>query len=79
MNKKHKQLAIEAGLYVDVNGEPWPKWLGADSCELAYKKFALLIVENCTQTLVNHGYTDAASVLEKEYTEDWQLYNFPEI
>jgi hypothetical protein len=41
--------------------------------------FANLIIKNCIQTLVNHGYTDAATVLETEYAEDWQLYQFPEI
>jgi hypothetical protein len=79
MNKRHKQLAIEAGLYVDLKGEPWPKWLGAEDCEIAYKKFAELIVQDCTQTLINHGYTDAAAVLDTEYAEDWQKFEFPEI
>ena len=41
--------------------------------------FANLIIKNCIQTLVNHGYTDAATVLETEYAEDWELYQFPEI
>ena len=79
MNKRHKQLAIEAGLYVDLKGEPWPKWLGAEDCEIAYKKFAELIVQDCTQKLINHGYTDAATVLDTEYAEDWQKFEFPEI
>jgi hypothetical protein len=38
-----------------------------------------LVIDECKQTLVNHGYTDAAQCLEKEYAEDWQMYNFPEI
>ena len=42
-------------------------------------RFARLLFEDCNQTLVNHGYTDAAQCLEKEFAEDWQLYNFPEI
>ena len=45
MNKKIKALAIEAGLYVDVNGEPWPKWMNAEECEKAYEKFAILLIE----------------------------------
>ena len=61
----YKKLAIEAGLYVDLNGNPWPKWMGAEECEVVYNKFFTLIVEDCKQTLVNHGYTDAATVLEK--------------
>jgi hypothetical protein len=38
-----------------------------------------LIIEKCVQTLVNHGYTDAAKCLEIEYREDWQKLEFPEI
>jgi hypothetical protein len=47
MNKRIQELAQEAGMYVDVKGEPWPKWLGAEECELAYQKFAELIVREC--------------------------------
>jgi len=47
MNNKIKQLAQEAGMYVDLKGEPWPKWMGAEECEVAYKKFAELIVQEC--------------------------------
>ena len=44
-----------------------------------YDKFAELIIEKCVEILVNHGYTDAATVLETEYAEDWQTYEFPKI
>ena len=47
MNKQIQQLAQEAGMYVDLNGNPWPKWMSAEECEVAYKKFAELIVEEC--------------------------------
>lgn len=47
MNKQIKQLAQQAGMYVDLKGEPWPKWMGAEECELAYAKFAELIVQEC--------------------------------
>ena len=40
MPEYYKKLAMEAGLYVDLKGEPWPKWMGAEECEVAYKKFA---------------------------------------
>jgi hypothetical protein len=63
MNDFYKKLAMEAGLYVDFNGEPWPKWLGAEECEIAYNKFLLLIIEDCKQTLVDNGFDDAASYL----------------
>ena len=41
--------------------------------------FASLIIEQCVQTLVNHGYTDAATMLSTEYADDWQQLEFPEI
>jgi hypothetical protein len=47
MNKQIKQLAQQAGMYVDLKGEPWPKWMGAEECELVYAKFAELIVQEC--------------------------------
>ena len=43
MNQRIKQLAVDAGMYVDLNGNPWPKWMGAEECEAAYAKFAELI------------------------------------
>lgn len=50
MTPSIKQLAIEAGMYVDVDGKPWPKWMGAEECEKAYAKFAELIVRECALT-----------------------------
>ena len=47
MNLRFKQLAQEAGLYVDLKGSPWPKWMGAEECEVAYAKFAELIAKEC--------------------------------
>ena len=76
MNKNIEILFKQAGGYVEVDSE---------GNRLTYTqdfdpdKFASLIIESCTQTLVNHGYTDAATVLETEYAEDWQTYEFPEI
>ena len=52
MNKRIQQLAQEAGMYVDLNGNPWPKWMSAEECEVAYKKFAELIVRDI------HAYVD---------------------
>jgi hypothetical protein len=49
MNKRIQQLAQEAGMYVDLNGNPWPKWMSAEECEVAYKKFAELIVRECVR------------------------------
>lgn len=47
MNQRIKELADEAGMYVDLNGNPWPKWMSAEECEVAYNKFAELIVKEC--------------------------------
>ncbi len=47
MNKQIQQLAEQAGLYVDLNGAPWPRAMSAEACEAAYKKFAELIVFEC--------------------------------
>jgi hypothetical protein len=47
MNERIRQLAVEAGMYVDLNGAPWPRCMSAEECELAYAKFAELIVKEC--------------------------------
>ena len=67
MNKQIQKLAEQAGLYVDLNGKPWPKWLGAEECELAYARFAELIVEECTTVIErnlfqNIGYNTSRTV-----------------
>ena len=46
MNKKIKALAIEAGLYVDFNGEPWPRNMIGEDVEAYYEKFAILLIES---------------------------------
>ena len=64
MNQRIQQLAEQAGMYVDLNGNPWPKWMSAEECELAYKKFAELIVEDNLRILRSNGYDDAAQCLQ---------------
>ena len=49
MNAQIKQLAIEAGLYVDVNGKPWPRNMNGEDIEGAYSKFVELIVLECVK------------------------------
>jgi hypothetical protein len=49
MNKQIQKLAEQAGMYVDLNGKPWPKWMGAEECEQAYTRFAELIVKECAE------------------------------
>ena len=64
MNQRIQQLAQEAGMYVDLNGNPWPKWMSAEECEAAYKKFAELIVQDNIRILRSNGYDDAAQCLQ---------------
>ena len=47
MNERILKLAVEAGLYVDLYGKPWPKSMSAEECNAAYQKFAELIVQEC--------------------------------
>jgi hypothetical protein len=51
MNKRIRQLALEAGMYVDLKGEPWPKWMSSDECEIAYARFAELIIQECATVI----------------------------
>ena len=47
MNERIRDLGIQTGLYVDLNGTPWPRAMSAEESEAAYKKFAELIVKEC--------------------------------
>ena len=49
MNERIRELAIKAGLYVDVNGQPWPRNMNGEDIEGTYQKFAELIVRECAQ------------------------------
>ena len=49
MNPSIRELAIKAGLYVDVNGQPWPRNMNGEDIEGAYSKFAELIVSECAE------------------------------
>ena len=51
MNKQILKLAVEAGMYVDLNGTPWPRAMSAEESEATYKKFAQLIVREYLREL----------------------------
>jgi hypothetical protein len=71
MNKQILKLAVEAGLYVDLNGRPWPKNMSAEECELAYEKFVQLIVREC---LVEMQYTVLdTQELRRDKSTDYQV------
>jgi len=76
MNKDIEKLFKQANGYVEVDSE---------GNRFTYTQdfdpdlFAGLVISECVQSLVNHGYTDAATMLANEYPEDWQKFEFPEI
>ena len=47
MNERIQELAEQAGMYVDLDSKPWPKWMSAEESVAAYEKFAQLIVQKC--------------------------------
>jgi len=50
--------------------------------EHTLNSFSTLVIQECVQTLVNYGYTDAADALKEQYPEltpDWNKLEFPEI
>jgi hypothetical protein len=65
MNERIQELAVESGLYVDLNGTPWPRAMSAEESEAAYKKFAELIVRECIDIIA--PYTVRMSRPGEEY------------
>ena len=66
MNKDLQILFKQAGGYIETDKEGN---IFTYAHDFDPEKFARSIVMECYQTLINHGYTDAANVLEVEYTE----------
>jgi hypothetical protein len=58
MNERIQKLAIQAGLYVDLFGKPWPRAMSAEECEAAYSKFSQLIVQECAGIARNANLED---------------------
>ena len=71
MNERIQKLADEAGLYVELYGRPWPKSMSAEECEVAYKKFAELIVKETMQVVANNlppnTYLDVADAVIEHF------------
>ena len=65
MITKWKTFAQEAGLYVDVNGHPWPRNMNGEDIEGAYAKFAELIVRECANVALE----------QKKWVEDMKAHN----
>ncbi len=51
MNNRIKELAYQANLYVNIGDSDchWPRHMGAEESDEAYKKFAELIVKECME------------------------------
>lgn len=69
MKERFMELAGQAGLYVDLEGSPWPRCMSAEECEAAYKKFAELIVKDFLSVLeYERGYySDPGGYQDEEY------------
>ena len=51
MHPQIQKLAEQAGLYVDVNGQPWPRNMNGEDIEGAYQKFAELVIQECATVI----------------------------
>lgn len=69
MNGRIQELAQEAGLYVDVNGKPWPRNMNGEDIEGAYQKFAQLIVAECIEINKQELSFNAFETLTNRYQE----------
>jgi hypothetical protein len=76
MNKDMQILFKQAGGYIETDEQGN---ISTYTYDFDPGQFAQSIIMECYQTLINHGYTDAAHVLETEFAEDWQVFEFPEI
>ena len=81
MNKKIKQLAVEAGLYVEVKGEPWPRNMAGEDIEGAYQRFAHLVVQECVEIADTAEPYKCGDLIKKHFgaEPDWQRYEFQEL
>ena len=73
MNERTLELAVNAGLYVDLAGQPWPKSMSAEECEAAYQKFAELIVRECVNQ-VKEQYIPVSEDAAMMNDEHWKGY-----
>jgi hypothetical protein len=80
MNERIQELAEQAGLYVDLDGTPWPRAMSAEESEAAYEKFAELIVQECAGLLekdAESNYDEGTDVYDKLILESkWIKQHF---
>jgi hypothetical protein len=69
MNERIRDLGIQAGLYVDLNGTPWPRAMSAEECEAAYKKFAEMLVQECAELFPERHYYYSGPAVKRNIKE----------
>lgn len=67
MNDRIQKLAEQAGMYVDLTGKPWPKWMSAEESVAAYEKFAQLIVFECIKLAVFKGDAKTGKAIKEHF------------
>jgi hypothetical protein len=62
MNKRLKELSEQAGLYLDLDGVPYPRALSAEKCNEVYEKFAELIIKECVENFAKVWYEQGLDI-----------------
>ena len=65
MNERIQELAEQAGMYVDLDSKPWPKWMSAEESVAAYEKFAQLIVQECAEIALREDHDPYECILKR--------------
>ena len=55
MNDRILELAVQAELYVDWNGRPYPRAMSSEECRAAYAKFSELIIQESITRITRMG------------------------
>jgi len=72
MNDRILELAVQAELYVDWNGRPYPRAMSSEECRAAYAKFAELLLQECID-LANHSNVTGVSVIGERIKEHFGI------
>jgi hypothetical protein len=70
MNDRILELAVQAELYVDWNGRPYPRAMSAEECRAAYAKFAELIIADTREACAKICDSYAENQKSWSYGED---------
>ena len=64
MNAQVQKLAEQAGLFIDINGELWPRAMVAEESVIVYQNFAALIVRECIAICENNDFPKNPDLFE---------------